>query len=438
MLFRIMMVLFLLVIAAVPAWAGESSSIERKIRAVDEYQMQYNQKREKSPLSKLCIESKQWCEGNTYYVRYTLTNPTDELIQEDNAYMTIGYEVFSANMIPLLEEYSCVMPELAILPHESYSFTVAVPQQKSFAFINPFDTFFWLNEYEYINYQPMTPTEPSSVSLVPTVLRLPDGQIALSIENRVYPQTDTELRDVSVAVLLESEKYPDTTAIGIYTPREPIPFSAKSNETAVVPLEVKLFQEQEAIGKSRLIDAVELDASFAIKNYALTAKVNDILYRRDYNVLFNPSLYEFKSLPITNYHLEYWHDIPEIGFVGSYRIDDSRLTAYIRLKNKQNESLSLEQPSFKLHLAYISDDSHRKNTSYKLVLSEPLCLANNEEAFLSFSVLLPDDIAVVPLAPKMVVTAVCDGEEKFFGDYLVAEPPSEEQTIYRNMGEAGD
>ena len=38
--------------------------------------------RKNSPLAKLIIETDEWFEGDTYYIRYTFTNPTDEMIDE--------------------------------------------------------------------------------------------------------------------------------------------------------------------------------------------------------------------------------------------------------------------------------------------------------------------------------------------------------------------
>ena len=40
------------------------------------------EKMQNSPLSKLTAESEEWFVGDTHYIRYTFTNPTDKKVEE--------------------------------------------------------------------------------------------------------------------------------------------------------------------------------------------------------------------------------------------------------------------------------------------------------------------------------------------------------------------
>ena len=85
MLFRIIMVLFLLVIAAVPAWAGEKANapIESSSAPVAE------QMTMEEALAKVTITAEDWHDGDMYYKRYTFINPTDVAIEKDILYTEV-------------------------------------------------------------------------------------------------------------------------------------------------------------------------------------------------------------------------------------------------------------------------------------------------------------------------------------------------------------
>ena len=92
------------------------------------------EKMQNSPLSKLTAESEEWFEGDTYYIRYTFTNPTDKKVEET---VTRTYvDLQAANGI--LRRTSVVKrdpaPEwtLCIEPHSSMSHTIALPKEPAF------------------------------------------------------------------------------------------------------------------------------------------------------------------------------------------------------------------------------------------------------------------------------------------------------------------
>ncbi|MBQ5636093.1 MAG: hypothetical protein IIV08_00885, partial [Selenomonadales bacterium] len=69
MLFRCMMILFLLMISVMPVWAEEKDASSDLIT---EFRQKYQQRVNESPLSKLIVTTEDWREDNTYYVRHTI------------------------------------------------------------------------------------------------------------------------------------------------------------------------------------------------------------------------------------------------------------------------------------------------------------------------------------------------------------------------------
>ena len=159
MMMRCMMILLLLMISVMPAWASEKPAWLNDLPSsiADEYQAQqdaltkHNQAKNESPLSKLYIESEEWHEGSTQYIRYTFTKPTNTLIQEKIAYTRIIYEAFTtAKPFDLQIHATDAIRELVVEPNSSASITVSIPQKAPIIFVNQLDTTFFLNEYDSI------------------------------------------------------------------------------------------------------------------------------------------------------------------------------------------------------------------------------------------------------------------------------------------------
>ena len=89
MLFRIMMVVFLLVVSAVPAWAGEKASVPIE----SSYAPAAEQMTMEEALSKVTIKAEDWLDGDTYHIRYTFINPTDVYIEKEVACVITRYDL---------------------------------------------------------------------------------------------------------------------------------------------------------------------------------------------------------------------------------------------------------------------------------------------------------------------------------------------------------
>jgi len=82
-----------------------------------------------SPLSKVTIKAEDWVEGDMYHIRYTFTNPTDEMIDEEIDFTTVGYHYcnydYKENGSSTVQ---CdeTLSRLTIAPHSSYTATVSL------------------------------------------------------------------------------------------------------------------------------------------------------------------------------------------------------------------------------------------------------------------------------------------------------------------------
>ena len=446
MLFRCTMILFLLMIFMMPAWANEkdilpkdiSPSIAERLKAVN----QHIEEKNRSPLAKLRIESKEWHEGSTQYIRYTFTNPTDTLIQQKIAYTSVNYTAFTTAKHFDHKNYSTdAIGELVIKPHSSTSKTFAIPQEAPIIFVDHSQTTFYLNESDFIDYHPMTLTKRDAVSFVLTPIRLPSGEIALSLENCTSAKVNSELRDVAIGAMLSSEKHPDTLFAGTVTMLKPIPFSVKPNETITIPMPLKFYKYKNKIKTdSAPFETINIDPDFIIEKSLFTAKIDDTYYDRNIFPRPDPITYEFKPPATTEYKKPFRQPYSTpIKVNGSYQVDDNTLTAYIHLTNTTNDLLTLEKTSLSLSLTYLTTDSTSHTTTYTLTETEQLSFTKQQDTYLSFSIQLPTNINNIPIVPTATLVTNAQGSNRTFSDseYLTEKVPNNSQkTSYTYLGEA--
>lgn len=446
MLSRCMIILLLFMTFAAPSWANEKDtwlndlppSIDERLEAAKKHEQEKN----RSPLAKLCIESEAWHEGSTQYIRYTFTNPTDTLIQQKIAYTDISYVAFTTAKQFDHRIYSTdAIRELIIKPHSSISKTFAIPQNAPIIFVNHSWTTFYLNESDFIDYHSMTQTPSDSVSFVLTPTRLPNGEFALSLENRTSSEVNSELRDVSISTKLSSEKYPTTSFIGMVTIPKPIPFSVKPHEIISIPIPIKFYKyENKTKIDSAPFETINIDNDFTIKLSLLTAKIDDNYYERNLPLFSAPITYESKPPATTEYRKLFRQPYSTpIKVNGAYQVDDNTLTTYIRLTNTTDDPLSLEKTTLSLSLTYLTTNSTSHTATYTLTTSEQLSLAKQQDSHLSFSIPLPNDTAAIPIVPTAILVAHTQGTAHTHSDseYLTEKVPNNlQKTSYTYLGEA--
>ena len=80
-----------------------------------------------SPLSKVTIDAEDWVESDMYHIRYTFTNPTDEMIDEEISLTDITYDLCENKPLNKdITQCSETLSRLTIAPHSSYTTTVSL------------------------------------------------------------------------------------------------------------------------------------------------------------------------------------------------------------------------------------------------------------------------------------------------------------------------
>ncbi|MBQ2113788.1 MAG: hypothetical protein II324_01280 [Selenomonadales bacterium] len=118
MMIRSLFVILLMIGLMMPcAWAEEASA-------------------KSSPLSKVTIESDEWMEGDTYHIRYTFTNPTDEVIEE--TVLRTNVLLYTHDRAPYSPAITKRDPApewvLRVEPHSSTTHTITFPKEPAFTF----------------------------------------------------------------------------------------------------------------------------------------------------------------------------------------------------------------------------------------------------------------------------------------------------------------
>ena len=253
---RLILTIWLMIGLMMPcAWAntwGEDEINEWKKSATKPYET-YMEKRSalslseedirlNSPLSKLTIEAYEWFEGDTYYIRYTFNNPTDELIEE--TVLRTNVLLHAHNRTPLSPKIIKRDPSpewvLRIEPQSSTSRTITLPKEPAFThFIHELTTFYLANDSTLSYYMFMPFNEditPDKIDFYIEPTSLNKGILTLTITNRTS-ETLHELRNIKL--------YPRTGKYKSGITAEPlpasIPLNLKLNETKTVQIPIPLW-----------------------------------------------------------------------------------------------------------------------------------------------------------------------------------------------------
>ena len=339
----------------------------------------------KPPLSKLRIESEDWFEGNTYYIRYTITNPTNELIEGDVDYFMIGYLLYSKKEESVLKErYSDIIPQISIPPHSSRSFVIPLTINEPFDYIHFKYSTFYFTDDSYLSYELEYDRELPNVLVAPIIL--PSGEVYLAMKNHHFFKTITDIRNIELTASFTKTS----------TDRWQKPVKFKYIDAA--PLSVHLKPKETAF--FRLPQSFELndDLSFSIAYMDIT--INGIKHK--FAVDTNPA-YTYTATKYTKHYAWYYtpsifetFGINQIEASGTYEMDDTTLYGYLRIKNPHDKTLSYPFLLAYTSLTYCKPDNAFGGVLYRFLLPTPLTLAPNEENFFSFSIPLPQDILKTP------------------------------------------
>ena len=374
MLFRCMMILFLLMISVMPVWAEEKDASSDLIT---EFRQKYQQRVNESPLSKLIVTTEDWREDNTYYVRHTIANPTNEKIKKKLTRIQVSYSIFDSNHTETLcNQYSDAISELIVPANNACTVTTALPLpiKSSDVRIEYSDTLWEFTDQSFLLSSFATEVSPFHLSLSVS----PNGKPSVSIANNSDSQTITELK----GLILEAHFTPNNEQVKkhLYF------FDDKTYALAINP------KETATISLPKNFSAEK--TPFKLNSYVLRADINNIRHK---NIkLFDlPIAKEDDTLcrvsQKANYHLPFMLMQTPLNGNGTFAIDNDSVHCYIHIKNTTDTPISLDRSPIIATLTYYDNNFLLQKKKLHIILPNDLTVHPNEEKGFSCSARLPSD-----------------------------------------------
>ena len=340
-----------------------------------------------SPLTKLHIESEDWVKGNTYYVRHTITNPTDELIEGDLDHLTITYALYLNQEKPVYRtQYSDITPTISLPPHSSQSFVTTLTINEPFDYIHFVDSVFTFTDGAELTYELSHGDTPPDILITPIIL--PSGDIYLAMKNHHLFKTVTDIRNIKLEV---TEGF-WTPAMFRFHYNTPLPLQLKPQETAFFRLPQSFPHQIKDIEFCHTTLTVMIDH---VSHYFLA--------HSSYTYKQTPPGYVADSYtkPSTRYYTPTVYEKHGMNFFnasGTFETDDTTLYGYLRIKNPYNKKMLLSPLSGLFSFSYCCPDNMQEGFSFNAEYPFSLMIEPKGEAYLTFSVPLPapQDVANHP------------------------------------------
>ena len=399
MMMRLMLVIGLLIGLTMPCASGEEASTKS------------------SPLSKVTIDAEDWVEGDMYHIRYTFTNPTDEMIDKEIDFTTIGYHYYNYDYKhndSSTIQYDETLSRLTIAPHSSYTTTVSLKQPLPSIFNQLIHSNFYFKDSSYLYYSIASEAPKSLFSLLPNVS--PTGDVFLTIQNNSPTETINELRNILINTEIQGKH--------LYLLRaKPYPLYINPNETIQIPI-------------FRLDNTTDKNSSYS--SYYITADINGIPHR--YNIWMSDSRILMGSNDTFEIRFDshYSHATrPQIDKDSSFCLDESNLYAYIQINSRnKNKTISVPNTSYLIHLTYFDQNMHSQSRNVYVYLPPDFCLNTNETKYFTFNIPLPPDFGRLnPHTPIYCISQHPDlSSTALFPLSKLATPvPKEQYTFLNNV-----
>lgn len=363
--------------SVVPVWAEEKdASSDWKEAFVQEYR----QRQADSPLSKLIVTTKDWRENDTYYVRYTFTNPTNKRIEKKLTRIQVSYSIYDTNYTQkLYNQYSDAVSELIIPANSTCTVTIPLPLpiKSSDLRLEYSDTLWEFTDHSFLLSSSSNEVSPFHLSLSVS----PDGEPSVSIANNSDSQMITELKGLIVEAHFTPNDEQAKNHLYFFDDKT-YALAIKPNEVVTIPLPTKFPADK---------------TPFKLNSYVLRADINNI---RHQNIkLFDLPIAEeedtFCRIPrkVDCY--------PSFAFVqtplngkGTFTISDGTLYCYMYIKNTSDTPESLNQAPITAVLTYYDNNDLLQKKKLHITLPNDFALQPNEENIFSCSAKLPSDFNI--------------------------------------------
>ncbi len=335
-----------------------------------------------SPLTKLRIETEDWVEDSTYYVRHTITNPTDETIVKDIDYINIKYQCFVSQTDECVRwnQHSDAVRKLSLAPHSSCSFIVPLTIKDPFDFIYLDRSTLYFTDGSNLDY--LSEYDRALPQYFMTPIILPSGEVYIAIKNHHPTQTITDIRNVYLSASFQKNSSKHDLVQFKYMAASPLPIQVKPQETGFFRLP-KSF--------------TEINSDLSLYSTSLDISINGIRHAFDLSSLFEPRVYRADQY---TYSPCYYtpsifdkHGLNSVEASGTYETDDTTLYGYLRVKNPHDKPIYLPLLNMDIFLHYYNANNIQEGELYQILFLTPTTLAPYKERFLSFTIPLPQNAA---------------------------------------------
>ena len=356
-----------------------------------------------SPLSYLTVETKAHVKDSTYYVHYTITNPTDELIEKDIDYIDICCRLFTAqDTHDVYQHYhSDMIRTLTIPPHSTRSFTIPIAIKTPFEIIHYSGSTFYFTDNTNLFHDSRNSAVLPKVLIIPIVL--PSGDVYLAMKNHHPTKTVTDIRELALYIsYIEKDSdilTPDTHFYCINTAQ--LPLRLKPQETAFF----RLPRSFDAMNDKLTFSFTELDITIdGIRHSFFSSPSKYDIYKA---TLFDNRSVKYDTPSIFNHY-----GLNVVKASGTYETDGTTLYGYLRIKNPHKAAIYFADPCLSSSFTYYKADNTRNKYEYLISFPYVFALDPQEETFLSFSLPLPQDIDHTFRFTTRVLTAVKAKKER--------------------------
>lgn len=430
MLFRCMLIVFLLMMSVIPAWANKKDAppfdlpIEFQsawecvqsgtIPPMEPFPTKFlkytSEKRQSdSPWNKLCIKTESWTVGNTFFTRYTFTNPTDEQLDKIFTHADICYSIYRKNKSRINPiQHSNVIRTLSLSPHSSQSFLVPLTIKEPFDLIQINSTNFYGTDNSMIGYY-LRPTE-TTPNILMTPIVLPSGELYIAMKNHHATEAISNIREIVL-----NATFLKTTPI--MKNNEPIDYDQTLLDFSYIdakqlPLRLK---PQETIFFRLPQTFTETNDSITLRGASLSATINDIKY------VFTPYPQTLLVEAYNEHRVTYTPAPTRVGteLSGTWEIDSKGLHGYLRFKNPSSETLYYPSLTMSTILSYYNSSDLLDIYCAKTIFPENIVIAPNQESLLSFSIPLPSDVIAELLhSPRLQIATSLFSNKRVLPYYI--------------------
>ena len=383
MLLRCMMILFLLMISVMPAWASEKD-VPPTTTMTEQITME-------DALSKVTITAEDWLDGDMYYTRYTFTNPTDVRIEKDILYTTVGlFAYWNDTCSKIVKVDNSPNQHLSIAPHSETTMLLSFPKEYTHEQYSFRYAYFYFSDKSSLAYDTYTVTPEIPVKTSDDLLKKSTCPISFDIS--VIPPKEKNgpselLLTIDNQTLQSFHTIKDLQAEGVfYIPS--IDRNVRVNFAKQDPVAVNVPPySQKTIAFSTFAEFVPTYFTLPPVPYSLFVSLDDKQYKKFLSNAIYESAYHTIYVPKAFDTIAQNNSVTQPN--ASYHVKDDKVHCFFIVHNQYDKPCSLS--SISISWDYLTPYCTKKYVHNFFFYREPIHLRANESRYYTFSFDVPTD-----------------------------------------------